>query len=177
MKKLNLTEVKTIARQIAISIYEKQNNQYEKAIKKPALKKDLIALAKSHPVVALYPTLAGHEQTILLDCVNDQTRFKKSLNGDITFPKIERVEELDYYNIYSRGYDDEMSKKLKDILDKYKVPTELTDLVERYYYSSNKPTIKENSQTFKEIVDKIIIEQIDCKDLQDLIKRVTKFFA
>lgn len=176
MKKLNLTEVKTIAKQIALDLYEMKKASFDKAVKNPKFEADLIKLAQSHPIVALYSTLAPHEQSVLLDSIYYNTNeFKKSVKGKVTIPSLKNITDITKYGIFYRGYSETMQKELNSILTKYKIPTEGTDLVHEYYGSG--PEVNESSKEFQAIRDKIIIAQIDCKDLQSLIKQVTKFFA
>lgn len=175
MKKLNLTEVKTIAKQIALDLYEMKKASFDKAVKNPKFEADLVKLAQSHPIVALYPTLAPHEQPVLLDTISYNVgEFKKSVNGKVSIPSLKNVTDITKYSIFYRGYSETMQRELNTILTKYKIPTEGTDLVREY---NSGPVVNEDSKEFQSIRDKIIIAQIDCKDLQSLIKQVTKFFA
>ena len=169
MKKLNLTEVKVLARQIANNIVEKREAEFEKAIKNPKFTKALVKLANTHPIVKLYKSASTTEQEVLLKCVYRSSTLKCVLEGEIQIPNQKRIGSISYYSIYTDGCVDQLQEELLNILDQFKIPRLSDDL-------SSASKVNEQSTAFRSIMDKIIIEQIDCKDLQSLIKRVTNYF-
>lgn len=169
MKKLNLTEVKVLARQIANNIVERRDAEFEKAIKNPKFGKALVKLANTHPVVKLYKSASTTEQDVLLKCMYRSATFKCVLEGKIEIPKQERIDRISYYSIYTDGCVDQLQEELLNILDQFKIPRVTDDL-------KGLSKVDEQSTAFRSIMDKIIIEQIDCKDIQSLIKRVTNYF-
>ena len=80
MKKLNLTEVKVLARQIANNIVEKREAEFEKATQNPKFIKALVKLANTHPVVKLYKSASTTEQEVLLKCVYRSSTLKTVLS-------------------------------------------------------------------------------------------------
>lgn len=169
MKKLNLTEVKVLARQIANNIVEKRDAEFEKAIKNPKFGKALVKLANSHPVVKLYKSASTTEQEVLLDCMYRSSTFKCVIEGRIKIPNQNQIDRITYYSIYVDGYEKQLQEELLNILDQFKIPR-VNDFLKDYQ------GVDEKSTAFRSIMDKIIIEQIDCKDIQSLIKRVTNYF-
>lgn len=178
MKKLNLTEVRVIARSITQDLLTNYLNNYTKVTNSKSFKKELTAIARKNPLYDVLSKLSKTDQDILLKSINSSTSIKELLEGDISlcanpYGALSAIRGKGLLNYE----DNKLEQDLAALVKKSGLNLDFIKNYRSVFGSDLSFVIDESSLLFKEVVDKIILHQIDCKDLQSLIKQVTKYFS